>query len=201
MKCSKCGREAEDAKFKQCSACRESYRNYRKQPKWIEYNRNYQREWIRTHRKVPPEGCCIRCGKPLESNLFAKCEQCLQSSRDWFSLNPDKALKYARKSREANHDRHLNYIHNYRARKKGNGGTFTFKELNELFEQQEGFCYYCGELLYASFDREIHIEHKIPISRGGSNDITNIVLSCAKCNLSKGAKTDVEFLKLVTKQK
>jgi 5-methylcytosine-specific restriction endonuclease McrA len=33
-----------------------------------------------------------------------------------------------------------------------------------------------------------------PISRGGTNNIENITLSCAKCNLSKGAKTVEEFL-------
>jgi len=105
-------------------------------------------------------------------------ERDLERSNQWWRDHPDaRRAKY----------------HKYRARKKGNGGSFTADEINALFEQQEGFCFYCGELLYASFDREIHIEHKIPISRGGSSNIENIALSCSKCNLTKGAKTHDEF--------
>lgn len=96
----------------------------------------------------------------------------------WRSNNPHKVKAWS---------------HKRRALKRGNGGSFTFKELNDLFGQQEGFCYYCGELLYASFDRDVHIDHKIPLSRGGTSNIENIVLTCSYCNLCKGSKTEEEF--------
>lgn len=110
-------------------------------------------------------------------------EAILERAQKWREINIDKAREYTRKRN-----------HVYRARKKGNGGSFTFEELNARFEEQEGFCFYCGELLYKSFDRNIHIEHKIPIVRGGPNNISNIVLSCAKCNYSKHTKTADEFI-------
>jgi len=35
-----------------------------------------------------------------------------------------------------------------------------------------------------------HLDHIIPISKGGQNTVENLVLCCRHCNLSKGAKTN-----------
>ena len=135
---------------------------------------------------------CSGCGKLHTSAQFKTCEKCRKRAND------DDRLRYMREyvrdwSKVHSEQRRINE-HNRRARISGNGGTFTFKELNALFEQQEGFCFYCGELLYSSFDKDIHIEHKIPISRGGVNDASNIVLSCASCNMKKHTMTHEEFM-------
>ena len=50
-------------------------------------------------------------------------------------------------------------------------------------------CFYCGTTGVA-----LHREHRVPLSRGGANSATNIVPSCAPCNLRKGVLTDEEFL-------
>ena len=86
------------------------------------------------------------------------------------------------------------YNHNRRARIRGNGGVHTKEELDLLFEQQQGICPYCGDLLFKSFDDPPNTEHKIPISRGGSNDISNIVIAHKSCNSKKGSRTADEFV-------
>ena len=88
------------------------------------------------------------------------------------------------------------YWHARRARIKGNGGSYTVNEIRGLFDEQNGCCFYCGNLLFASFDNPPHREHKIPVSRGGSNYISNIVLSCARCNMEKHTMTHDEFFKI-----
>jgi len=50
------------------------------------------------------------------------------------------------------------------------------------------FCVYCG-----STEGPFHKDHLWPVSKGGSNDACNIVTACARCNLSKGAKTLMEW--------
>lgn len=49
------------------------------------------------------------------------------------------------------------------------------------------WCFYCGER--PGWQRE----HRIPKSRGGSNDKSNIARSCATCNNRKGTMTVEEY--------
>lgn len=50
-----------------------------------------------------------------------------------------------------------------------------------LLMAQDGKCYYCSTEITESptFD------HIIPQCRGGTNDLWNLVLSCAECNVAK----------------
>lgn len=51
-------------------------------------------------------------------------------------------------------------------------------------------CAYCDRSLAYG---EIHIDHIIPLSKGGTNDFENLALSCKPCNLHKGARTPEEW--------
>ncbi|MEM7578507.1 MAG: RNA-guided endonuclease IscB [Cyanobacteria bacterium P01_A01_bin.80] len=51
-------------------------------------------------------------------------------------------------------------------------------------------CTYCGKK-----DVPLQIEHIHPKSKGGSNRISNLCLSCERCNQKKGTKPVEEFLK------
>lgn len=45
----------------------------------------------------------------------------------------------------------------------------------------------------------MHIDHIIPVSKGGTNDLINLVTSCSDCNLGKGA-TELSDDSIVKKQ-
>lgn len=45
-------------------------------------------------------------------------------------------------------------------------------------------CHYCGKKLRRE---QATVDHVIPKSKGGSNNSSNFVLSCAPCNTSKGS--------------
>ena len=51
-------------------------------------------------------------------------------------------------------------------------------------------CVYCN-----AENVPLEIEHIIPKSKGGTNRVSNLALSCVKCNQKKGNKTLEEFLK------
>ena len=44
-------------------------------------------------------------------------------------------------------------------------------------------CVYCG-----IETADLHCDHVFPLSRGGSNELSNLVAACAPCNLDKGNK-------------
>jgi 5-methylcytosine-specific restriction endonuclease McrA len=166
----------------------------------------------------------------LRAYYITNKEKLLDRARKWDKANPEKAAAYSRKWKGATpekvHESYRNYYeankekeierslkwqkehpergrlsqHRRRTRLKGKG-DYTIDELKAQFEQQEGFCFYCGELLYASFNKDIHVDHMIPLSRGGSNTIENIVISCATCNLRKGTKTSEEFTRSLSFKK
>lgn len=47
-------------------------------------------------------------------------------------------------------------------------------------------CRYCHSI------EELTLDHKIPIIKGGSNELTNLQCLCYRCNTIKGALTDKE---------
>lgn len=76
-------------------------------------------------------------------------------------------------------------------------GILDVKELIELWEIQEGYCYYCRTDLFPLSFRKIHVDHKIPLSQRGLNTPENICWTCEKCNTTKNNKTEKEFIKLL----
>lgn len=70
-------------------------------------------------------------------------------------------------------------------------GTLAGYETREyLLEKWDRQCAYCGVK-----DVPFQVEHIHPRAKGGSDSITNLTLSCEKCNTKKGTKDIKDFLK------
>ncbi|MGJ5674786.1 MAG: RNA-guided endonuclease IscB [Nostochopsis sp.] len=70
-------------------------------------------------------------------------------------------------------------------------GTLAGYETREyLLLKWNRQCAYCGIK-----DVPLQIEHILARAKGGSNSITNLALSCEKCNVKKGTKDIKDFLK------
>lgn len=59
-----------------------------------------------------------------------------------------------------------------------------------------GKCPYCEIPLSVAneYGARTHFDHMQPLSRGGTNDDSNIIACCADCNIRKGSKTVFEFM-------
>ncbi len=58
-----------------------------------------------------------------------------------------------------------------------------------LFARDEYQCQFCGRRVDQLRTREyLTRDHLIPLSRGGSNDWTNVLTACSTCNTRKGNK-------------
>ena len=61
---------------------------------------------------------------------------------------------------------------------------------NYLLEKHNRKCFYCGKSV-----SKFEVEHMLPKSRGGSNRIDNLTLSCHDCNQKKDTLTAEEFIR------
>jgi 5-methylcytosine-specific restriction endonuclease McrA len=68
------------------------------------------------------------------------------------------------------------------------GELFGWEIRSYLLEKCGRRCVYCGR-----GETAFEIDHVVPRSRGGSNRVSNLVLSCHDCNSAKGDQTAVEF--------
>ena len=59
-----------------------------------------------------------------------------------------------------------------------------------LYRNQKGKCMYCGRKLALA---DMHVDHRTPVARGGSDNDKNLQMLCGKCNTRKGDMTDGEF--------
>jgi 5-methylcytosine-specific restriction endonuclease McrA len=78
---------------------------------------------------------------------------------------------------------------NRRAREARASGVHSATDVKTQYVRQEGRCYWCDE----ETGRHYHVDHVIPLARGGSNGPENIVIACPSCNLRKSAKLPHEF--------
>jgi len=98
-------------------------------------------------------------------------ERAKANVRAWQKANPEKRRLHARPSE-----------HRRRARLKGATGSFTSQEWSELVKAYNNRCAYCKKR------KKLTVDHIIPLSKGGTNTIENIVPACGGCNSRKCAK-------------
>lgn len=65
----------------------------------------------------------------------------------------------------------------------------------EIFKASGGICSYCHfPMTRSEGPRQFHIDHRVALTKGGSERRRNLVAACKTCNLRKGTKRPGEFL-------
>lgn len=73
-------------------------------------------------------------------------------------------------------------------------GSCNYDDWVKRLVEYEYRCAYCGKPLEGDDET---IDHAVPISRGGTNDIENLVPCCRSCNSKKHDKTADEYKALI----
>lgn len=134
----------------------------------------------------------------LLAKYYSNKEQYLATSREWNLNHPEKVSASSRKWSEKHADQvrlnRLRWIQDHpgqnsvyrsirRARVRQAEGTFTLVEWENLIDEYNNTCLCCGRS-----DIKLTADHIIPLSKGGSNKISNIQPLCHSCNSKKGRK-------------
>lgn len=97
---------------------------------------------------------------------------------------------YLKTWRARNRDKCLVQKNIRRARAHGASGFFVASDIILIRARQHDQCRYCEVNLYGKGT----IDHKTPLTRGGSNHSGNLCLACPSCNSRKHTMTEQEFL-------
>lgn len=163
---------------------------------------------------------CWYCGTPLDGRQTKWCSnrckkaawydshrsEIIAASTEWKRRNKARVLGIARryyvrhseriKAKQNERDRRdperprMNAQHR-RARSLAAEGSWTREEWLRLVQEYGGACAYCGNVT------DLTVDHRVPLVRGGSNTIDNILPACLPCNLRKAARDELEFRALL----
>jgi len=84
-----------------------------------------------------------------------------------------------------------------RAVRCGAEGRHTAADVHDHYASQEGCCYWCD----VSVGDVYHVDHVIPLARGGTDWPDNIVVACPSCNVHKHAKMPEEWAQWLLEHK
>lgn len=154
---------------------------------------------------------CISCSNPIDGKSNSYCKKCdAARNRRYYEKNKTKENarrhKYYRENkefskefiqrwRESNPDKVKKFAANRRARKRDAvSDDWTESQVLEVYGTK---CYICNEEIDISasrwtgredWEKGLHFDHVVPLSKGGFDTIDNIRPSHGICNVRKGNK-------------
>jgi 5-methylcytosine-specific restriction endonuclease McrA len=164
-------------------------------------NLEQAKSWNKAWRVKNAEGCKASGAKNYSENsgrykAFSAAyraenpDSVKQATAEWRRLNPEKVKLYSKAWAAANIEKVRMSSRNRRALRLRNGGKLSDGLADKLFLLQRGKCACCGDLLGENY----HMDHIIPLSRGGPNTDENTQLLTRRCNLQKKAKDPIDFM-------
>lgn len=126
-----------------------------------------------------------------------------KKARKYYYRDPEKARKRLREYRKERPA--WNRLQKYKRRTRCGSGQVDKEHLDREFEglvrdklESQGYkCVYCGVDIRENYS----LDHIIPLSKGGTNEINNIDLVCKPCNTRKGTRDKEYFMRLIREDK
>lgn len=167
----------------------------------LEYNR---RHYIECHDEVLQQ---------QKNYRYKNLEVCRERSRKWGKNNPEKVLEISRRNYDNHKEARLAYTKKRRSTLEGRVACAMYadrrraRKKNALTEDTTLFrkwvltlpyiiCPYCYEEVVPG-TKDCHIDHMIPLSRGGPEAIWNLDAICARDNIQKRNRTPDEYLEYI----
>lgn len=123
---------------------------------------------------------CIKCGSKHTSypTYLSLCLDCklyfCPSCNKWMSFDDYKG-DFKETTRKCSSCR-------IKGKRNRRGGTLSVKLRFSILLRDNFRCVYCGR---SANETTLEVDHKIPVSKGGGDECSNLVTACSKCNLGK----------------
>lgn len=187
-RCSKCELIKPVTLFNRMSASRDGFASRCKDCSSA-CNRAYRRAnraELKQKRIQRRQECPEHASEMRKRQYQRKRNQILQSKRAYYQNNRSDILAKHRAWYQGNRERHRVIYHIRESRKRRNGGRYTEAQWLALKAQYGHRCLCCGK---GESEAALTVDHVVPLSRGGSSDISNLQPLCKTCNSAKGSKT------------
>jgi hypothetical protein len=159
----------------------------RQYAEWYLRNKEKVKQYAKERREKQKEQMKI---KRREYDLKNK-EKIATRSKKYRDNNKEKVLSLQKDWRDRNPDAVLFHSRNRVSRKRANGGFVSKEDLQEIMGEQSFLCVACFSDLRKATP---HLDHIMPLSKGGTHTKDNIQFLCAPCNLSKHAKHPLDWI-------
>lgn len=179
-------------------SCKECFRAYRLEnyERIISKKREYQ---LANAEKISEMGRASRIKNREKRNTRRReayannNEKLLALRREKDSKNRKELAASQQAYRAAHPEKLAQHNRNRRAAKKSSKGKHTADDVAFIFERQRGLCAACHIKLIKSGKSKYHVDHIVPLSKGGDNDKYNIQCLCPTCNVRKNAKCPISW--------
>lgn len=118
-----------------------------------------------------------------------------EKCKKWSKNNPEKSSAFIAQWKKDNKDKVRAYGDRRRAKKNETSGEYSSDDIHEIKKLQKYKCAYCPK----SIRKKYHVDHIIPLAKGGSNYRKNIQVTCPKCNLKKNSKDPIDYAQQIGK--
>lgn len=143
----------------------------------------YSKEWRKRNRE--------KLKRDKREYFKANQKRSTVKNKAWREANRAKANRHSQKWRKANPEKRRASSKANKVKRSAAPGACTALQWIAKCEFFGWKCYLCGIKLSS---KTLHMEHRKPLSRGGSHWPANLAPACKKCNLAKGTQTDTEYL-------
>lgn len=158
-----------------CKVCERLWTKEHPDPQYNENRKDAIREWNLAH----PDRVSSAKRKWISSN---KTKHSI-AVRSWQRRNP-AAISRIQKNYRLRHPEKISHKNLLRVARKANApGSFSREQFEDLKRKIGNVCLCCG---FPGTQVKLITDHVVPLSRGGSNDISNIQPLCRSCNSRKG---------------
>lgn len=131
--------------------------------------------WSKTYYAAHKEEIAARSKAYYESQR----EKLREYHKAYRAANRERIAAQQRAYQQANRDKLRVFASTRAARKIENGGSHTADEWQELCAWFDNACVCCGATT------RLVVDHVLPVSKGGTDDISNVQPLCKPCNSRK----------------